>query len=457
VTTTRAVVYARQSLDRTGEGAAVDRQIEDCRRLATARRWEVVEVISDNDMSASTGKRRPGYERLLDMMLTGKVDAVVVWAVDRLTRRLVDLEQVITVCESTGVRLATVTGDLDLSTDTGRMLARILASVARGEVERKGARQRRANQQRAEAGRMGWTRRPFGYDREGGHVVVVRAEAEGLQDAARLVLGGSTLAAAARMLDGRGLTTSTGKPWNVTSLRRALLNSRYAGRVSYNGADVSEGAWPVILDAETQERLAEVLRDTRRRVQQGTEAKYLLSGLARCGRCGAVMFATTAADKGRRYHVYRCRSCYLTRRLDQVDEVVEAVVIARLSLPDAVSLVAPDVDLDALRAEAVELRDRRDALAALLADGVLSAAAVAEQAGKLTRRLAEVDGRITAALGDSPATQLVGADDVAAAWEALDVRARKAAVELLMTVTILPAGKGQRFTPQQVQIEWRAA
>jgi site-specific DNA recombinase len=454
---TRAVIYARQSLDRTGEGAAVDRQIEDCRRLAVARRWDVIEVISDNDMSASTGKRRPGYERLLDLMLTGQVDAVVVWAVDRLTRRLVDLEQVITVCESTGVRLATVTGDLDLTTDTGRMLARILASVARGEVERKGARQRRANEQRASIGHMGWTRRPFGYDRADGRIVVVKAEAGALQDAAQLVLDGSTLACAVRMLDDRGLTTTAGKPWNVTSLRRALLSPRYAGRVTYNGADVTEGSWPVLLDADTQQRLAEVLRDTRRRVQQGTEAKYLLSGLARCGGCGAVMFATTAVSRGARYFVYRCRGCYLTRRLDQVDEVVQAVMIARLSRPDAASLLAPSVDLDALRAEVTDLRDRRDALAALLADGVLSAAAVAEQAGRLTRRLAEIEGRITAALGDSPAAALVNADDVAAAWEGLGVRSRKTAIDTLMTVTILPAGKGQRFDPEHVRIDWRSS
>ncbi len=453
----RAAIYARQSLDRTGEGAAVDRQIEDCRQLAAARRWQVVEVISDNDMSASTGKRRPGYERLLDLMLTGQVNAVVVWAVDRLTRRLVDLEQVITICETAGVRLATVTGDLDLSTDTGRMLARILASVARGEVERKGARQRRANEQRAQGGTMGWTRRPFGYDRVNGQVVVVQAEAEGLQDAARLVLAGGTLAAAARMLVERGLLSSVGKPWNIKTLRYVLLNPRYAGRVTRNGVDVTRGSWPVILDAQTQERLAEVLRDTRRRVQQGTEAKYLLSGLARCGRCGAVMFATTAGTKGTRYHVYRCRSCYLTRRLDQVDEVVESVVIARLSRPDAASLLASSVDLDALRAEATELRDRRDALAALLADGVLSASAVAKQAGKLTRRLSEVEGRITAALGDSPAAVLLNADDVTAAWAELDVRSRKATVDTLMTVTILPAGKGQRFDPEHVHIEWKGA
>lgn len=452
--TTQTVIYARQSLDRTGAGAAVDRQVADCRRLAEARGWQVTEVISDNDISASNGKRRPGYERLLNLMLTGQIHAVVVWHVDRLTRRLVDLEQVITVCESTGVRLATVTGDLDLSTDTGRMVARILASVARGEVERKGARQRRANQQRADAGLMGWTRRPFGYDKVDGRIVRVEVEAHALQDAARLVLAGSTLAAGVRMLDDHGLTTTIGKPWNVTSLRRALLSPRYAGRVTYNGADVAEGAWPVILDQGTQQRLAEVLRDPRRRLQRGTERKYLLSGLARCGRCGAVMFGSPTVQKGRRYDIYRCRSCYLTRRADLVDEVVERVLIGRLSQPDAAALLAPAVDLDALRAEAVELRNRRDALAGLLADGLLSREAVAEQAGRLTRRIGEIETRITAALGDSPAARLAEADDVAEAWAALDVRARKDALNTLLTVTILPAGKGQRFDPATVRIDW---
>ena len=88
--TTRAAIYARQSLDRSGEGAAVDRQVEDCRQLAAARGWEVTHVLPDNDLSASTGRRRPGYEHLLDLMLTGQVQAVIVWHVDRLTRRLDD-------------------------------------------------------------------------------------------------------------------------------------------------------------------------------------------------------------------------------------------------------------------------------------------------------------------------------------------------------------------------------
>jgi site-specific DNA recombinase len=451
----RSAVYARQSLDRSGEGAAIDRQVADCQRIADQRGWVVVETITDNDMSASTGKPRPGYQRLLSMMRSRSVDAIVVWHVDRLTRRLVDLEEVISICETTGVRLATVTGDIDLGTDTGRMLARILASVARGEVERKGIRQRRANEQRATGGHMGWTRRPFGYDRQDGAVVVVDREAEALEKAAEFLLAGGTLASAVRVLDERELTTTAGKPWNVTSLRRALLNPRYSGRVTYNGADVAAGTWPVILPAEVQERLAERLRDVRRRVQQGTQPKYLLSGLARCGRCGGVMFATTMKNRGTPYMGYRCISCYLSRRLDLVDEVVEGVVVARLSRPDAASLFAEDEDVPALRSEAGELRRRRDDLAGLLADGLLSASAVRERSQGLTQKINAIEDRISSVLGESPVAALTSADDVSSAWEAMPLRDRKQVVDLLMTVTILPAGKGQRFDPEQVQIEWR--
>ncbi|MDP9434175.1 MAG: recombinase family protein [Actinomycetota bacterium] len=207
-----AVIYARQSLDRDGAGAAVERQVADCRALAEARGWQVAEVLTDNDLSASNGKRRPEYERLLDRVRSGSVRVVVVWHLDRLTRRLADLVDVLEVCRTTGTKVATVTGDLDLSTDTGRMLAGILVSVAQAEVERKGTRQRRANAQRAEAGSMGWTRRPFGYDRHDGKVVLVPAEAEALQQAAADVLAGATVAAAARKLDAAGLTTTVGKP-----------------------------------------------------------------------------------------------------------------------------------------------------------------------------------------------------------------------------------------------------
>src|SRR3954468_5339373 len=118
---TRAVIYCRQSLDRTGEGLAVARQRQDAEALCRDRGWTVLDVITDNDVSASSGKPRPGFLRVLDLVDRRKVDVVVAWHVDRLVRKLADLEDVIERCERSDVKIATVSGDLDLSTDAGRL------------------------------------------------------------------------------------------------------------------------------------------------------------------------------------------------------------------------------------------------------------------------------------------------------------------------------------------------
>ncbi len=92
--------------------------------------------------------------------------------------------------ERTGFLVATVSGDLDLSTDAGRLVARILVSVARGETERKGARQRAANQQRAEKGLPRTNRRrSFGYAQDG--MTVIESEAALIRDAYVTVLAGA--------------------------------------------------------------------------------------------------------------------------------------------------------------------------------------------------------------------------------------------------------------------------
>jgi len=86
----RAGVYLRQSRDQNGTGLAVARQREDCLKLCRERGWEPTEYV-DNDVSAYSGKRRPSYERMLIDIAAGKLDAVVVWDLDRLHRRPLEL------------------------------------------------------------------------------------------------------------------------------------------------------------------------------------------------------------------------------------------------------------------------------------------------------------------------------------------------------------------------------
>lgn len=149
----RAAIYIRISADQTGEGLGVQRQLDDCLALADRLGWKVVRRYDDNDLSAYNGKRRPGFEAMLTEMAIGKFDSLLCWHVDRLYRSMRDLERLIETAEANRVTIKTVQGgDLDLSTSAGRMVARILGSVARQESEHTAERRKRANAQKAVAG-----------------------------------------------------------------------------------------------------------------------------------------------------------------------------------------------------------------------------------------------------------------------------------------------------------------
>lgn len=454
-----AAIYVRQSLDRHGDSLAVTRQEVECQALAAAHGWEVTEVYSDNDVSASSTKARPEWTRLLADLAAGRHDTLVCWHTDRLYRRLRDLVDLVDIAEKRALRIVTCrAGDIDLSTPAGRMLAGMLGSAGRYEIEQKTARQVAANRARAGRGVSLWTRRPFGFDRDGHTVRLVENEAEEIRAAALAVLGGATLTSVRDDLNTRGVPTSTGATWSVTSVRRALVNPRNVGRVVYCGADMGTGEGPVVLDPETFERLTAMLTDPRRKTAPSTQVKHLLSGLVRCGACDVPMFATnTATRTAGKYSVYRCLTCKRTRRREYVDELVTGVVLARLAQPDALALLVADTDVSALRVHVTELRERRDGLAMLLADGLLSAESVRTQATRLGQQIGDTEREIDAGLGTSPLAPLLGAADVQDTWASLPILQQRAVIDALMTVHIEPAGKGVRFHPDQVRIQWRQA
>lgn len=100
---TRAMIYVRISKDREGAGLGVDRQREDCVALATRLGWTVVGTHTDNDLSAYSGKPRPGYRSMLAALDDGNADAVIAWHTDRLHRSPTELESFIDLCERRSV------------------------------------------------------------------------------------------------------------------------------------------------------------------------------------------------------------------------------------------------------------------------------------------------------------------------------------------------------------------
>ena len=225
----RVAIYNRISQDRTGERAAVTRQLEDARALAAARGWATVEPpYVDNSISAyKRTTRRPGYERMAADYRAGKFEAIITYDLDRLTRQPRQLEDWIDEAESRGLKLVTTNGEADLSTDAGRLFARIKVAVGRSEMERKGARQARAIRQRVENGKVLAGVRLTGYDDKGN---VIEAEADLVRDLFQRFAAGETLHGLARSLEDAGVPTRRGGKWAASTLL-TLLRNRWPRRL----------------------------------------------------------------------------------------------------------------------------------------------------------------------------------------------------------------------------------
>jgi site-specific DNA recombinase len=456
------VIYARQSLDREGSGAAVDRQLTECRLLAAANRLTVAREFVDNDVSASKGER-PSFAKLLSLIETGEVQTIIVWHTDRLYRRVRDLVALVELAEKHALRILTVkAGELDLNNSTGRMMAQIMGAVARQEVEHKGERQKNANSQRAKAGVWQFSNRPYGYARLNGVVQVVESEAAVLREAYSRYLDGETYYSIVESLNFRGLPTTTGKPWTISQLRSRLANPAYAGFRLYLGEVAGEGDWEPIITKDVWQRFTSAKSRRKTPHTWSNRTKYLLSGMALCGVCGSRMMARPDYPRPKNgvpqpaKIAYACTTNWCVQRnQERLDALIESVVLRRLSLPDAAALVRPKADLEPLMKEADELRQRKDDLAAALAEGLLTLAAVRSEASKLTKRIDAVQQQIAAADGESQMGALVTARDIAKHWtEKLNLAQRRAIIGTLIRVTVSKQANTRVFDPRDVTIEW---
>ncbi|WP_447646762.1 recombinase family protein [Nocardioides zeae] len=310
----RATIYCRISKDREGAGLGVGTQEADCRALAAELGATIVSVHTDNDVSAYSGKPRPGYQALLADVENGRIDSVLVWHTDRLHRSPSELESYIATCEPRGVRTYTVkAGPIDLSTPAGQLVARQLGAVARYEIDHARERMHRAKQRSADSGRWKGGRRPFGYEADG--VTIRESEAALIRDAADQVLAGVAIRAIARSWNESGSTTTTGKPWTLHGPRRVLLRPRNAGLMEHRGEVIGEAEWPAILEAEKWRAVVRLLEDPSRRTNNTNSAvRWLGSGLFRCGVCGEGSAPTARVRASRPTAAARVRTLREDRR-----------------------------------------------------------------------------------------------------------------------------------------------
>jgi len=458
-----AAIYARISQDRTGEGLGVQRQLDDCRAEAARRGWTVAQQYVDDDISAYSGKERPAYRQMLDHLRSGLRDGVVVWHLDRLHRRPVELEEFVGTCAAAGVTdVVTLHGDFNLGNGDGLLVARLLAAVAANESDAKSRRSARKMLELAQAGKPhGGGTRSFGFaeDRQ----TIREAEAEVIRTLAARALAGESLTSLCRWLHDNDVPTVGGKQWRTPTVRNMLLNPRNSGQRTHRGQVIGAAVWPAIISAAQQDRLRTLLTDPARRTNR-TARRYLLSGLVRCGLCGTTMYSVPRYETRR----YLCRSgpdfggCgRMAVAAAPLEAFVAEAVLIRLDSPqleDALTGQArADQQTAGLSERVAEDTEQLAELAELWAAKAITAAEWLAARNPIEARRTETRKHIAQMTGSAALNGLVGnGEQLRTAWHSLTLPRQVAIVKAVANhVQMNPGRRGARtLEPNRFQIIW---
>lgn len=458
----RAAIYCRISKDAAGEALGVGRQERDCREYCERRSWTIVDTYVDNDLSAYSGKRRPAYEAMLAAMADRRLDVIVVWHPDRLHRSPIELERFIVLVETTEVQVATVTaGDYDLATPEGRLVARIVGSVARKESEDKSRRLRRKHLELAEQGRpSGGGYRAFGYEADGR--TLRTDEAAEIRGAVARILAGDSLRGIAHDWQERGVpTVSGGARWSPVVVRQIITGPRIAGQREHHGRILGPADWPAIIDPDDLLRVRALVFG-RSKPGFPTARSYLLSGLVWCGRCDVRLGARPIVRKGKRLRRYVCTrdrgGCdRLGIGADGLEELVTRAVVEALDAPRFARVVSAPAERPDITPIA-DLEDRLGQLAEMFAAGEITRVEWLATRASVERRLDAARARVASTVRDENFAVWAGrGKDLAAAWDDLTFDRRRAAVAgAIERVVIAPTDRrGNRFDANRVTIRWR--
>lgn len=352
--TFRCAIYTRKSHE---EGLEQEYNSLDAQRdageayIASQRLqgWQASpERYDDGGFSGSTTDR-PALKRLLADIDSGKIDIIVVYKIDRLSRSLLDFVQMIEKFNQKNVSFVSVTQQISTTDSTGRMMLNILMTFAQYEREVIADRIRDKVAAAKRKGKYCGGVPVLGYDvdHENRRLLINDKEAKVVRHIFRRFFQLGSVRELAAELNEQGYRTKAwstvkgkarkGSPWNKSHIYRLLNNRLYLGEISHRGRHF-KGEHEQIIERSLWDNVQQTFQDNKRTKADLTRTKMVasLKGVIRCGHCQGAMGPTYTKKGGRRYTYYRCEtnakravgSCPITR-IPAAD--VEKVVLEQLS------------------------------------------------------------------------------------------------------------------------------
>jgi len=322
IKTVRCAIYTRKS---TEDGLEQEFNSLDAQRdageayIASQRHegWECIPTMYDDGGYTGGNLDRPAMQRLMADIDAGKVDCVVVYKVDRLSRSLMDFSRVMEKFDARGVAFCSVTQQFNTASSMGRLILNVLLSFAQFEREMISERTRDKIAAARRRGKWSGGMPLLGYNVIESKLVVIPEEAERVRQIFGVYLEHGSLLETAKELNNRGWRTKLwttkkgrqrgGKHFDKTNLHTLLTNTTYIGKIRYR-EEVHEGEHQAIVDSplfmSVQTRLQRNGRGGHEKARNQHAA--LLRGVLRCKSCDRSMVHTSSTKRNRRYRYYVC-------------------------------------------------------------------------------------------------------------------------------------------------------
>jgi site-specific DNA recombinase len=423
----RCAVYTRKS---TEEGLEQEFNSLDAQREAAEafvrsqvhEGWALLHERYDDGGFTGGNTDRPGLQRLLADIQAGKIDTVVVYKVDRLSRSLLDFARMMELFDRHRVSFVSVTQQFNTATSMGRLVLNVLLSFAQFEREIIAERTRDKVAATRRKGKWSGGTPVLGYDLDprGGRLLVNPDEADRVRAIFALYLQYQALLPVVQELQRRGWVNKCwqtregqqrgGRPFTKTSLYHLLTNITYRGKVRYKD-EVHDGEQPALIDPETFQRVQALLRSHGPAPAASAPGRCVavLQGLLRCTPCGCAMTPSqTTRQRARRYRYYVCCNAQKRGWQSCPSKSVPAGQIEQLVVGQIQELGQDPARLEAVLAQVRnqdearlgELEAERQALERDLGRWhaqlrkLLAQVGAADSPGATLSRLAELQGRI---------------------------------------------------------------
>jgi len=300
-------LYLRVSTDRqANEGDSLEEQEKELRKFCDYRNFRIHRVYIERGKSGGN-TNRPEYKALIRDMENGKFNAVVVKKLDRLSRSLMDFEQLMMSLQTHNVDFISLREQFDTTTAMGKAMLRVALVFAQLEREQTSERVSDVMAYRASQGLYNGGIYPFGYDAIKGELVPHKQERKIIEFIFDTFIQTRSTTQTATLCNTAGFHNRSGKPWDKRQIHKILTRPVYMGSMQWAG-EIHKGLHQPLI---TEARFHEVQNIFKGRQSETCRSKIksFLTGILMCSQCGKPWIPNYTQKKtGKKYYYYRCRS-----------------------------------------------------------------------------------------------------------------------------------------------------